>query len=299
MDEDKRPSGKRYRKMDTITNVFKAWEAEHQLFGHEGFQFFLLQKRWEKIVGNVMARESYISSYKKETLFVTVTNSVFMQQLYMMQADILQELAKDEFGKRFKEIRFIAGPRKKKYKTMTTLDPINRNIEKEQVMYNQTLSDKETQWIQQWVGRHVTNENIRESFAHMMGEVLKIRKGELAHGYHPCAMCGSLCPEEKQLCPACERKLQKTNQNRVTLLLKEHPHLTYQEVRQVLECDYGQYQKARDILIHRYKENIFHKFATEEEKRKLLAILLHKPMETITKEEARDTLRKMPQKWWK
>ncbi len=298
MDEDKKPLGKRYRKMDTIAHVFSESELNQKLFGAEGFQFFLLQKKWEKIVGPIMAKESYISSYKGNTLFVTVTNSVYMQQLFMTQMELLERLHQDPFGNRFTEIRFVAGPRKKKYRATTTLDGVNRQIEKEQVMYNQTLTEGETEWIQKWVKGHIANDKLQGPFSHMMEEVLKIRKGELANGFHPCPLCGSLCPAEKKICHACESQLKKKNQNQVTLLLKAKSHLTYQEVQSLFPCSYEMYQKARDILIHRYKENIFHKFATEEEKRKLLSLLLHKPIEEISREEAARVLRRMPQKKW-
>lgn len=299
MEEDRKPTGKRYRTMDTISHVFTESEVNHRLFGNEGFQFFLLQKKWETIVGQVMAHESYISSYKGDTLFVTVTNSVFMQQLYMMQGEIMKQLAEDDFGKRFQQIRFITGPRKKRYKTQTSLDVVNQQRAKEQVMYSQPLSEAEREWISQWVEQHVPKENLRDAFSHMMQEVLKIRKGELAHGFHPCPVCGSLCEADRKICRPCERKMERSRQNQVTLLLKEHPHWTYQEIRTLYPCDYSLYQKAREILIHRYKENIFHQYGVDEEKRKLLALLLHKPVETITKEEANEMLKKMPQKWWK
>lgn len=299
MEMEERPRGKRYRKMDTISHVFAESDLNHRLFGHEGFQFFLLQKRWKQIVGPILSKESYISSYKGDTLFVTVTNSSFMQQLYMVGSDIVSQLQKDEWGKKFQHIRFVSGPRQKKYKTMTSLDPINGQIEKEQKMYSQELTAGESSWISKWVDSHVRNETIRKPFADMMEEVLKIRKGEIAHGFHPCPLCGSLCSPEQKICPSCERKVKKNRQNRVILLLKEKPYLTYQEVRQIFPCDYSVYENAREILIHRYKENIFRKFATEEEKRKLLSILLHKPVESITKEEAQNMLSHMPQKWWK
>ena len=64
MDEDKKPTGKRFRRMENISSVFSSSDLNHRLFGHEGFQFFLFQKRWEKLVGQVMAKESYVSSYK-------------------------------------------------------------------------------------------------------------------------------------------------------------------------------------------------------------------------------------------
>ena len=180
MDEDKKPTGKRFRRMENISSVFSSSDLNHRLFGHEGFQFFLFQKRWEKLVGQVMAKESYVSSYKNDVLFVTVTNSVFLQQLYVIKNDILSRLSEDEFGKRFTDIRFISGPRKKKYQTFTTLDPINRAIEKEQRMYDQPLTDKETDWIRHWVDTHVEKEALQAPFSDMMKAVLQIRKGELA-----------------------------------------------------------------------------------------------------------------------
>lgn len=93
----------------------------------------------------------------------------------------------------------------------------------------------------------------------MMEEVLKIRKGELADGYHPCSICGSLCPPASPICPACRRKLDKTKKNKVILILKENPHYTYQQVRAILPCEYSLYEEARDILIHRAKEKSFAK----------------------------------------
>lgn len=298
MEEDKKPEGKRYRTMESIAGVFAGSDVRQKLFGNKGFQFYLFQKRWPKIVGDLMAEESYITGCKGPLLFVRVTNSTFLQQLFMMKADILKALAKDEIGRYFTDIRFLSGSPKKPYKPFTTLAPVNRAIEKEQKMYSQSLTAEEEGWIQNWVDSHVKKEALRPPFAEMMEEVLKIRKGELAGGYHPCALCGSLCPPEDLLCPACRRKLKKTKQNKVTLLLKANPHYTYQQVRAILPCEYSMYEEARDILIHRAKEKIFHKQAVAEEKRKLLALLLHRPLDAITEKEAEDMLKKMPQKKW-
>ena len=102
----------------------------------------------------------------------------------------------------------------------------------------------------------------------------------------------------KKICPACHRKLEKTRKNKVILILKENPHNTYQEVRAILPCDYSLYEDARDTLIHRAKEKIFHKYSADEEKKKLLALLLHRPVSSITTEEANEMLKKLPQKKW-
>lgn len=298
MEEDKKPEGKRYRTMESIAGVFTESDVRQKLFGNKGFQFYLFQKRWKKIVGAVMAEESYITGCKGPLLFVRVTNSTFLQQLFMMKADILKELQKDEIGRYFKDIKFLAGSPQKPYKPFTTLDPVNQTIEKEHKRYSQSLTEEEETWIRSWVDGHVKKEALRPQFAEMMEEVLKIRKGELQDGYHPCSICGSLCPPSSPICPACQRKLAKTKKNKVILILKENPHYTYQEVRAILPCEYSMYEEARDILIHRAKEKIFRKEAASEEKRKLLALLLHRPLTGITEKEAEEMLQKMPQKKW-
>lgn len=298
MEEDKKPEGKRYRTMESIAGVFTESDVRQKLFGNKGFQFYLFQKRWKKIVGAVMAEESYITGCKGPLLFVRVTNSTFLQQLFMMKADILKELQKDEIGRYFTDIKFLAGSPQKPYKPFTTLDPVNQTIEKEHKRYSQSLTEEEEIWIRSWVDGHVKKEALRPQFAEMMEEVLKIRKGELKDGYHPCSICGSLCPPASPICPACQRKLAKTKKNKVILILKENPHYTYQEVRTILPCEYSMYEEARDILIHRAKEKIFRKEAASEEKRKLLALLLHRPLTGITEKEAEEMLQKMPQKKW-
>lgn len=298
MEEDKKPEGKRYRTMESIAGVFTESDVRQKLFGNKGFQFYLFQKRWKKIVGAVMAEESYITGCKGPLLFVRVTNSTFLQQLFMMKADILKELQKDEIGRYFTDIKFLAGSPQKPYKPFTTLDPVNQTIEKEHKRYSQSLTEEEETWIRSWVDGHVKKEALRPQFAEMMEEVLKIRKGELKDGYHPCSICGSLCPPSSSICPACQRKLAKTKKNKVILILKENPHYTYQEVRAILPCEYSMYEEARDILIHRAKEKIFRKEAASEEKRKLLALLLHRPLTGITEKEAEEMLQKMPQKKW-
>lgn len=297
-EEDKRPQGKRYRTMDSIAGVFTHSDIKTKLFGQKGFQFYLFQKRWKNMVGDLMAKESYISGCKGPVLYVQVTNSTFLQQLYMMKADILKELSKDEIGKYFTDIRFFAGSPRKESHPFTTVDRVNEAIQKEHHRYSVALSPEEEQWIQNWVALHVESEKIRPQFTQMMEEVLKIRKGEKAEGYHECAICGSLCPPENRICPACRRKLEKARKNKVILILKENPHYTYQEVRSIIPCDYSMYEDARDTLIHRAKEKIFHKYSADEEKKKLLALLLHRPISSITTEEANEMLKKLPQKKW-
>ena len=98
-------------------------------------------------------------------------------------------------------------------------------------MYDQPLTDKETDWIQHWVDTHVEKEALQAPFSDMMKAVLQIRKGELAAGYHPCQRCGALTPPDTSLCSSCERKNRQEKRARVIELLRRNPHFTFQEDR--------------------------------------------------------------------
>ncbi len=50
------------------------------------------------------------------------------------------------------------------------------------------------------------------------------------------------------------------------------------------------------MLIHRYRENYYNQCGTEEERRRLLSLLIHKPFEQITESEAAHILSALPVK---
>lgn len=289
---------KRYGKMEKTKDIFSQSEVTRRLFGSEGFLFFLFKKKWADAVGPVLAEESYISGYQGETLFVTVTNSPLMNHLFMMKADLLNRLREDEFGQRFTDIRFRSGPREYKEQGFAPLDELNRIMKETTVAPSADITEKERAWILNWTEHHVPNKTLRPQFSEMMEEVLRRKKGKLAKGYHPCARCGDLCPPDRHFCADCERQMNKTRKNKAVLLLKEQPHLNFQQVRTLLSCSYEDYEEARDRLIHRLKEKIFQKYGTDAEKRMLLSLLLHKPMQEISPKEAADILSKLPEKKW-
>ena len=126
----------------------------------DGFQYFLFRQKWPSFAGELLVRESYIAGASGEVLYVQVTNSVWLSQLTMLKAQILEKINKDPFGARFTDIRFRIGPKQTKNQPRSTLDPINRAIEKEKQRMSQPLNESEKQWIDQWVAGHVTDERL-------------------------------------------------------------------------------------------------------------------------------------------
>ena len=291
--------GKRYNTLSSMASILSLSPLSQKITSSDDFQFWKLQNGWKKIVGPVIGKESFIRNRRGHTLTIQVTNSIFRQQLFMMKQHLLDRIHEDPYGKQFTDLSFVIGPMYKMKKTESSIDPVNRHLKEEQKIHEEPLSEQEKEWIRNWTKKNVASEKIRPAISHMMEEVLKMRKGRLAEGWHPCAVCGTLCPKEKTICSSCERELRKTKENRIIRLLKEKPHFSYKEVSRIIPCSYAAYDRARDVLIKRYKENIFHRYSTAEEKKRLLSMLIHVPVSQISNEKANETLSKMPQQWWK
>ena len=287
-----------YRKssgyLEKASDILK--ENHRRFMESDGFQYFLFRQKWPSFAGELLVRESYIAGASGEVLYVQVTNSVWLSQLTMLKAQILEKINKDPFGARFTDIRFRIGPKQTKNQPRSTLDPINRAIEKEKQRMSQPLNESEKQWIDQWVAGHVTDERLGPVFEKLMTGSLKKRKGELAAGYHPCPGCSTLIPPEKKVCQDCGRKISIARRNRIIALLKKHPHYGYEMTRQVIPSTYREYAEAHEFLEIKLEQAIYDKVNGKENRRMLLALLTHKPMEEITEEEAREKLERLREK---
>jgi hypothetical protein len=213
-----------------------------------------------------------------------------MQQLMMLRSRILQRLSESEAGRAFTDIRFRVGRGRREPSAVSTVDGVNREIKKQKAIRSVSLSPEERKWIENWVNENVEPKELRNSFFRLMESAMRQRKGELASGYHICPACGGTCPPEQTLCDACERKASALRRNEVIRLLKSYPHYGYQMVNQVIPVSYEEYAEAHDFLRIKCEEQIYHRIHIEENKRMLLSLLLHKPMDDITIEEAEEKL---------
>lgn len=266
------------------------------LHGNDAFQFYLFQQKWKAIAGDVLAEESRIGRKEGTTLYIHVTNSVWMQELIMRKKELLQRIQEDPYGRQFQDLRFMIAAPQEKETGLSAVDLLRQRMAEENGMKPLPLTEGETAWIAQWTASHVRAEKIRPAIREMMERALSLRKAQLAAGYHPCRRCGELIRKEETLCLRCRIEEERAILHRITLLLTTYPSLLYEEARRYIPCRYSQFAAARDGLIHKYKENYANGWGTEEEKRKLLSLLTHKPYEKITKEEADRALSALPKR---
>lgn len=287
---------RRYGELESASKTME--EIESVLCGNDAFQFWLFQKRWPELAGKTLAEESYIGRAEGSVLYIYATNSVWMQELLIYKEKLLEKIRDDAYGKRFSELRVVMMTGKPRETEFSPAEELRKKYKKNQEIRLLPLETREKEWIREWTASHVEKEALRPVFSQMMEGALGRRKAELAEGWHPCLHCGNLCPPKENLCPSCRLRKEKQVKNKIVLLLKEKPELLYEETVRLISCSYAEFAEARDILIHRYKENYYRGYGSEEETRRLLSLLTHKPFENITKEEAEKALSSLPRKKW-
>ena len=256
---ERKNNEKRTGRLSNLSEVFQLSKEGKTLFSNPSFRFWQLQNKWKNIAGPMIARESYISFEKKQTLYITVTNSVWMNHLYMMKADLLKRIREDDYGKKYTDIRFVAGRAKIERPPESSLAPVNNRREKEEKIYSVPLSEEERNSIDKWTGFYISDNNTRSLFTKMMKAAAAKRKGEIRAGWHPCAICGDLIPPGINTCTVCENKKEQSQIGKIMLLLKETPHLSYNEIYKKIPCEYTAYEEGRETLIQRIRENIYRK----------------------------------------
>lgn len=266
------------------------------LSGNEAFQFWLFQKRWEQIAGKALAEESYIGRKEGDTLFIYATNSVWLQEILMHRDLLLQRIREDEYGKRFNDFRASMAEKKREPYVKEALPGVTVDFSFEPDSQKIFLEDEEISWIHSWVSAHVTKEELHPIFENMMKNILRRKKWALEKGWKECPNCGNLRPPEEELCGICRLEQEKKVKNQLILLLKEKPEIQYQDATSAVPCTLGEFSEARDILIHRYKENFYHGFSKDDEIRRLLSLLTHRPFSEISREDAEKALYALPKK---
>ena len=69
-----------------------------------------IYRTWQQAVGPRIAQNTFPVSFRKGSLIVNVTTSVWMQELLFLKEKILKKLNDQESDDRFKDIHFKIGP---------------------------------------------------------------------------------------------------------------------------------------------------------------------------------------------
>lgn len=286
---------KRTGTMTTVSDTFLHSQLRKQIYENPSFHFRLFQEKWKDFAGDIMAKESYMGYEKEGILYIYVTNSVWLQQLFMNKRAILQKIKQDDYGKQIKDLRFIQTIPKIEKKGDTSLSKMNARFKKEHERYDVELTKEEEKNIERWIMTHVASDKVQAILHPYMKASFTRKKGEMKAGFHPCPVCHNYIPENETLCITCTTRLEQSKIGKIILLLKENPHYDYRDVIEYISCDYSTYASAREQLIQRIRQQIYLQIEAPYYKRFLLSLLLHKPLKNISLREAENQLKDLPQ----
>ena len=127
------------RKTSVLEPVHEIF-AKHPLFAKRPMiSVYKLQKNWEGLVGEMMAKRSLPVRVKKECLIIAVENQAWGQQFTLMKPALLQAIA-DKFNLQYQDIRFVseAFDKPKLIEKAKPKKKINKNRSLEEIMQNIT-----------------------------------------------------------------------------------------------------------------------------------------------------------------
>ncbi|EGF14248.1 hypothetical protein HMPREF9083_0699 [Dialister micraerophilus DSM 19965] len=282
------------RKLVEVSKIFETSLLDSLFKNNENYKLFILQKSWENIAGSLLAKESFVLKFVNSVLFIQVTNSVWKNQLHMLKKDLLSKINALPYNFNFTDLRFVVGSNFVKRKPFLSIDKVNKNNNLLKNIHSADLDEKEKNQILRWIDSHIKNDDLKEPFKDFMLGLFKIRKGELLSSYTPCFLCSALCPPSKKICVLCENVLERKKKHAIVIILKKKPHLNYNEVNEIFPCSFESFSDARNMLISRYKDKIFKNHDTVDEKKFLLSLLIHKPLQNISDFEVNNALKYIP-----
>lgn len=208
-------------------------------------RFYMAKRDWEQIVGKQVAKYSYIKEMDRHEVVIGVTNSIWMNQLFIIQQDI-QDKLNAYIGTDFvHSVRFVKAGRK-------PLPPVFQEEKKENALQknlhtairNIVLSDEFVASVKE------QTEGIKEPLrSKIRAARYASEKNRLAHeaaGYRICPQCGRWLEEWETLCLFCRRKAWQEKIRWAYSILKEQPWLTL-----------AQFGEAGNVAINKEVEDVY------------------------------------------
>ena len=221
---------------------------------------------WQDIVGEDVARHVSCGNFSRGTLTVHADSSVWSHQVLMKKREMMKKINEFAGDKIVKDIRIQTGYQAK-------FREINKDLPNLDYYLNQIMLEEDTIQDIDHMTASVTDDKLKIKLKSILEKQKKLDKLKVAHGYHPCSICGTLCEKKETYCHFCRRqkRLEKRNKIRTTLL--GAPFLTYAKLSSIVPCTSAEYQEEKADLIDQTAKKL-REGDTSDMTRYLLAMLV-------------------------
>ncbi len=221
---------------------------------------------WKDIVGEDVARHVSCGKFSRGTLTVHTDSSVWSHQVLMQKRTLIKKINEFAGDKIVKDIRIQTGYQAKFREISKDLPNLDHYL-------NQiTLEEETLQEIESKVSS-VTDDKLRYKLRSILTKQKKLDRLKVAHGYHPCSICGTLCEKKETYCIGCRRQKRQEKNNKIKTTLLGAPFLTYAKLNSIVPCTNTEYQEEKADLIDQTAKKL-REGDTSDMTRYLLAMLV-------------------------
>jgi len=218
----------------------------------------LLSAKWEEIVGKPLAQRSEPVFIKENRLHIKVENSIWIQQMQMLEKKIIQNVNDFLKKKEITKLYFKVGKREKKYK-------LKKEEEINKIDIEDIVLSKEEIYILKRTVSIIENEEIKLKMYKLLSNNKKREIVLQKSGYKKCKRCESLFRGSEDICGICQNKKEKEKQIKIMEILKTNLGISFLEMKQLFQkVNKDEYLHAKNILKDRIKKEI--NIAKEEKK---------------------------------
>ena len=221
---------------------------------------------WKDIVGDDVARHVSCGKFSRGTLTVHADSSVWSHQVLMMKRTLIKKINEFAGDKIVKDIRIQTGYQAK-------FREINKDLPNLDYYLNQITLEEETIQDIKKKTASVTDDKLRYKLTSILEKQKKLDKLKVAHGYHPCSICGTLCEKKEMYCIGCRRQKRQEKQTKIKTTLLGAPFLTYAKLSSIVPCTNTEYQEIKADLIDQTAKKL-REGDTSDMTRYLLAMLV-------------------------
>lgn len=245
---------------------------------------------WKDIVGEAIASNVQPMGIEHGKLWLYAPNPSWRNELQMMQWEILQKVNNFAGERLVKEMHFGRKWERPPVSGREETTESKEEFHLGKILNKVNLSNSKIRKIEEEC-IFVEDDSLRKKMQNLLLKEEKLKALKEHKGWHSCADCDALCPEEEERCSICERRYREKIRRKVRRLLHELPWLRYGEIlEQVPECTPYLVNSTRASMVQEWAGKVKLKEVDSLAAKRLVMLYLCLPPEQLTEDVTRRTL---------
>lgn len=266
----------------------------------EYYQHWILW-HWADIVGETYAHNVKAVAIKKKSLYVSCYDPAWATETRYRMPQIVQQVNNYAGAEMIKDIKFpeswrwqdkAAGAEGEKTAALAEKPhgEASPEVNWARERAKMPLGRQDLQQAEK-LSENLEDEELALKIRELYRKNRQLQKLREKKGWHPCAVCGSLCPPEEQICHRCASKKLEEVKTRIRAVLRDIPWARCKEVSEyVPECTPKLLNEQRAAMVQLQAARVSIKDHTSMAAKTLVMLYRCLPPEQLTEEAMKRAL---------